>query len=257
MCRERPGLRCTPHALKILESARQKLDQVMTEYDRVKNGRNAEAKSILLDQVTDAQVALSSAERDYYASPGGTKDLQSQIESSKTSDEERSLAMSRLDLARYDKETQTVAQQICQKSKRVISPEDQQRRLALLEAEKQAAARWAQSMNKKSPDVKTHQANAAQAQKRRRLFEESLRRKAAGVSNLRYISVSSIPATGEEGLFLPLTSDDFGRAASYLPYGAYGKVTHVKQDSEGNFMLKIENASWRRLGRSDRLAVIA
>lgn len=266
MCKALPALRCTPHARERLAAAQDEHRALSAEYDKVKNGRNDSAKDALAGEIDTARKKIIARERDYYASPGGIKELESSIKSATTSPEVRELLSERLRIARFDRSTLSVAGAVHQKAKRSIMSGKEVREKAL--AEEEVAARGlAEATDRFGPSSpqSTQQASALRgATRKRQRIEEKLRMHGAGIdpvgahditaSSLRGVNVKKLHKAGIR-IHIGLNSREFGRGHKYLPYGGYGEVTDISERDDGAVVLKVEGKAERAANQDQRLVV--
>lgn len=252
MCNPLPGVRCTSHSRARFMSAQESLNKVTNDYNKIKNGRNAQKKTQLIEKIDQARAKVNIREREYYASPGGIKELEEAIENKEyTVGDAESLA-SKLELAIYDKETQTLAAKLF-KNYHKIQQDNQQLQDKLLHAERSALSNIAMLENTHgttSYQAITARKHAQTAITQRKRFDEAVRRSAAGISNHENSIIKSDEAyqafsTGtkdqNQKLFLPMQSESFGRANNYLPIGAYAQITSMKKNNYGTIDVIVEN----------------
>lgn len=268
MCQPRPGMRCTHHTLARLKKLRSKLDKLIKRYDAVKNGRNKALKDELLAKIDVLQHKVAEAERDYYSSPGGIEELGARSQDPNLSAEERELASASLALAQYDRATLALAHRVHKRKHEMPRIDEYEaQRLALVQQEQQAAAVLARAINEKNKPLAVRAQQAAKkARSDRQKFEEALRLGGAHVSKLERASLHDLPLPdakpdgtaqeispdqlGRGKVFVGMSPSDFGRAAEYFPYGAYGEVTQVRVNAEGNYELEVEKSRWIMVGRN-------
>lgn len=250
MCYPLPGVRCASAAKKRLQKLRKQMATVTVEYDKTKHGRDSAKKDGLLQEIERLHVDLNNAERDYHASFEGLARLREQVENAKTPREKKQLSDT-LEIAEFDHASQMLAHDINQRQKQV--PGDRQARIDAIDKNiKRLSYETAEALNR-GEDIRSKQAMLTRLKSYRNQYVEMYRRHVIGVDALdgRHVRASSLTQLADGHSFLPLKASDFGRAHTYIPYGAYGKITKASQDEQGNITVEVEGRVQKKITPND------